>query len=150
MGISLYTHNKQFVEFQLLHFYVTASYTTIAYAYNYNFFFIMVVSDLEGRARERDRQSRMLGNFTFSLPGPGKLPVDCECSHLKTSISTFFPFSFWFPFPGYYESASRVKIRISCTPVWNKLPVNHTFKIPQVTHHYFGAEPIFLTMVLAY
>ena len=47
----------------------------------------------------------MLGNFTFSLPGPGKLPVDFECSHLKTSISTFFPFSFWFPFPGYCEPA---------------------------------------------
>ena len=43
----------------------------------------------------------MLGNFTFSSPGPGKLLVDCECSHLKTSISTFFPFSFSFPFPGY-------------------------------------------------
>ena len=65
----------------------------------------MVVTDLEGRARERDRQSWMLGNFTFSLPGPGKLPVDCECSHVKTYISTFFPFSFlfWFPFPGYCE-----------------------------------------------
>ena len=61
------------------------------------FFFITVVTDLEGRARERERQSWMLGNFTFSLPGPGKLPVDCECEHLKTSISTFFPFSFWFP-----------------------------------------------------
>ena len=73
------------------------------------FFFIMVVSDLEGRAREQERQSWMLGNFTFSLPGPGKLPVDCECSHFKTSISTFFPFSFsfsfWFPFLGYCEPA---------------------------------------------
>ena len=60
------------------------------------------VTDLEGHAQEREWQSWMLGNFTFSLPGPGKLPVDCECSHLKTSISTFFPFlfSFWFPFPG--------------------------------------------------
>ena len=64
-------------------------------------FFIMVVIDLEGRARERERQSWMLGNFTFLLPGPGKLPVDCECSHLKTAISTFFPFSF----PGYCEPA---------------------------------------------
>ena len=64
----------------------------------------MIVTDLEGRARERERQSWMLGNFTFSLPGFGKLPVDCECSHLQTSISTFFPFSFWFPFPGYCGS----------------------------------------------
>ena len=69
------------------------------------FFFIMVVTDLEGRGREQERQSWMLGNFTLSLPGSGKLPVDCECSHLKTSISTFFPFSFWFPFPGYCEPA---------------------------------------------
>ena len=37
----------------------------------------------------------------------------------------------------------RIKIRIACTPVWNKLPVNHTFKIPPDTQHYFGAEPIF-------
>ena len=67
----------------------------------------MVVTGLEGRALERERQSWTLGNFTFSLPGPGKLPVDCECSHLKTSISTFFPFSlsFWFPFPGCCEPA---------------------------------------------
>ena len=48
----------------------------------------------------------MLGNFTFSLPGPGKLPVDCECEHLKTSISTFFPFSF--PLPGYCEPALTI------------------------------------------
>ena len=46
-----------------------------------------------------------VGQLTFSLPSPGKLPVDCECSHLKTSISTFFPFSLSFPFPGYCEPA---------------------------------------------
>ena len=37
----------------------------------------------------------------------------------------------------------RIKIHIECTLVWNKLPVNHTFKIPPDTQHYFGAEPIF-------
>ena len=68
----------------------------------------MILTDLAGGARERELQSRMLGNFTFSLPGPGKLPVDCECSHLKTSFSTFFPFSFWFPFPSYCGPAFSV------------------------------------------
>ena len=75
----------------------------------------MALTDLEGRAQERERQSWMLGKFTFSLPGPRKLPVDCECSHLKTSISTFFPFSFWFPFPGYCEPA--FKQRFSCIKI---------------------------------
>ena len=36
----------------------------------------------------------------------------------------------------------RIKIRIDCTPVWNKLPVNRTFKIPPDTH-YFGADTDF-------
>ena len=27
--------------------------------------------------------------------------------------------------------------------IWNKLPVNHTFKFPLDKQHYFGAEPIF-------
>ena len=38
----------------------------------------------------------------------------------------------------------RTKFRIDCTPVWNRLPVNHTYKISPDTQHYFGAEPIFL------
>ena len=36
----------------------------------------------------------------------------------------------------------RIKIHFDCTTVWNKLPVNHTFRIPSDTH-YFGAQPIF-------
>ena len=36
----------------------------------------------------------------------------------------------------------RIKIRITCTPVWNKLTVIHTFKIPPDTQHYFGVKPI--------
>ena len=36
----------------------------------------------------------------------------------------------------------RMKIRIDCTPVWKNLPVNHTFKLPPDTQHYFRAEPI--------
>ena len=66
-----------------------------------DFFLIMIVTDLVGRTREQERQSWMLGNFTFTLPGSRKLPTDCECSHLKTSILIFFPFLFWLPFPGY-------------------------------------------------
>ena len=33
----------------------------------------------------------------------------------------------------------RINICIDCTPIWNNLPVNHTFKIPSDTH-YFGAK----------
>ena len=38
----------------------------------------------------------------------------------------------------------RIKIRIDCSPVWNKLPVNHSFKIPRHTQHYSWAESIFI------
>ena len=41
------------------------------------------------------------------------------------------------------NSFQLLRIKILCsTLVWNKLPVNHTFKIPPDTQHYFGAEPI--------
>ena len=36
----------------------------------------------------------------------------------------------------------RIKIRMNFTPVWNKLLLNHTFKIPP-TQHFFGAEQIY-------
>ena len=37
----------------------------------------------------------------------------------------------------------KIKIHIDCTPVWNKLPVNHTFRISPDTQHYFRAGSIF-------
>ena len=43
----------------------------------------------------------------------------------------------------------RILIRIDLMPVWNKLPVNHTFKIPPDTEDHFGDEPILFTITLA-
>ena len=36
-----------------------------------------------------------------------------------------------------------IKICIDCIPIWNKFPMDNTFKIPPDTQHYFGNEPIF-------
>ena len=36
-----------------------------------------------------------------------------------------------------------LRIKIDCMPISNKLPVNHTFKIPPDTQHCFGAKLFF-------